>query len=296
MYYKTQGIILKRRDYREVDGLFSIYTKDRGKIEVVAKGVKKIKSKLSSHLDYFSLVDLMIAKGRNFDQIAGATMTRNFSSLKSDLGKIILGSYCFEVVDALIKTEYRDERIWKLLNEALELLEITDYSNVILDKAKQSLSGLNKRLPCQPLIRRLPRHDSLVGLAEKSEQLIMNSKQLKSLIRIFSLKLLSYLGYTPELYNCVICKSKIIPEGNVFSVKRGGLVCGKCERFHWLEDMEISPNTIKVLRLMLKENLGKFMKLKMSSNLFKEINKIINFFLAIHLEKEIKSERWLVGD
>jgi DNA repair protein RecO (recombination protein O) len=257
MYYKTQGIILRRRDYRENDGLFSIYTRERGKIEAVAKGVKKIKSKMSPHLVYFSSIELMIARGKKFDQIAGATMIKNFSGIKSDLSTIILASFCLEAIDALIKVEHKDERIWKLLNEFLEIFEI---KNSKLEKS-----------PPPPLVR-----GDKGGLA-----------------RAFSLKLLSYLGYTPEFYNCVVCKNKIVPDGNIFSFKKGGLVCGKCYKTRKIEGLKISTNAIKVLRLMLKEDLKKFMKLRILPGLSGEINKIIDSFLAVHLEKELKSQRLL---
>lgn len=240
---------MRRRDYRENDGLFSIYTHERGKVEAVAKGVKKIKSKMASHLDYFSIIELMIARGKNFDQIAGATMIKNFKNLKSELLLVALGSYCLELTDALIRGEHKDERIWKLLSEFLEILE--------------------------------------------QSKLVNGDKG--TLARAFSLKLLSYLGYSPEFYNCVICQNKIVPNGNIFSLKRGGLVCSQCYKNDKTEGLKISTNAIKVLRLILKEGLKNFLKLKLLPDLAEEINKIIDTFLAIHLEKELKSQRVLTS-
>ena len=51
--YTTEGIILKRKDYQENDRLFTIYSKDYGKIDLIAKGTKKISSKLNSYLEPF---------------------------------------------------------------------------------------------------------------------------------------------------------------------------------------------------------------------------------------------------
>jgi len=47
---KTLGIVLKRKDWKASDFLFSIYTKDFGRINLVAVGTKKINSKLNGHL------------------------------------------------------------------------------------------------------------------------------------------------------------------------------------------------------------------------------------------------------
>lgn len=253
MYYHTHGIILKRKDFRENDGSFLIYTKDRGVIDAVAKGARKIKSKLSPHLSYFSLVDLMIAKGKNFNQIAGAMMIKDFSGIKSDLFKIILASYCIEVLGQLVKSDHKDKQIWKLINDILGLIN-----------NKPAKSDLEK-------------------------------KQLEVLVRAFALKLMSELGYNPELENCVLCKNKIIPSGNIFSMQQGGLICGECHKrnkIYGSENPAISTNAIKALRLIIKEDLEKFSKLKMNPDLIKEITKIIDSFLATHLDWELKTIKW----
>jgi len=251
MYYKTQGIILRRRDYRENDGLFSIYTRDRGKIEAIAKGVKKIKSKLGPHLDYFAVIDLMLARGKSFYQLAGATMMRNFSGIKAELRKISLASYCLEITEMLLKEGQRDEAVWKLLNELLELMENS---------------------PQPPLL--------------KGEKIF--------LVRIFSLKLLSHLGYAPELYDCLVCRRKILPKGNIFVPQRGGLVCGECQKKSvGIKGEKISTDAIKVLRLVLEKEQKELLKIKMKEEVLGEVIGIIDSFVAEHLEREPKTKKWL---
>ncbi len=115
MYFQTQGIILRQKDFRENDSLFLVYTKSRGKIEVLVRGAKKIKSKLAPHLSFFSLIDLMVVEGRNFNQLVGARISNNFYNLKSNLFLIALASSSLEVVDLLIRPSQRDERILGLL-------------------------------------------------------------------------------------------------------------------------------------------------------------------------------------
>ena len=65
MLYQTQGIILKRTDFSETSQLFSIYSSGLGKIEVIGRGTKKIKSKLNSQMQFFAVIDLEIARGKN---------------------------------------------------------------------------------------------------------------------------------------------------------------------------------------------------------------------------------------
>ena len=119
MYYNSLGIILKKYDFRESDSFFSIYTRDFGKIEAVARGVKKIKSKLAGHLDYFSIIDLMVANGKNLNHISGAVAVKNFLNIRQNFIKTNFVFYCLEITDYFIKQNKKDEKIFFLLQNFL---------------------------------------------------------------------------------------------------------------------------------------------------------------------------------
>jgi len=57
-HYRTQGFILKKADAGEADRLFTVYTKDFGKLELLARAVRKIKSKLRAGLEIFYLSEM----------------------------------------------------------------------------------------------------------------------------------------------------------------------------------------------------------------------------------------------
>ncbi|MEA2113605.1 MAG: recombination protein O N-terminal domain-containing protein, partial [Patescibacteria group bacterium] len=69
MLYKTEGIIIGRRNLGDYDRLFTVYTKNFGKILIKGKSVRKNQSKLRGHLELFLRSHLMIAPGRGFDII-----------------------------------------------------------------------------------------------------------------------------------------------------------------------------------------------------------------------------------
>ncbi len=100
---------------------------------------------------------------------------------------------------------------------------------------------------------------------------------------LFSLKLLSALGYKPELYDCVICRNRIRAGGNAFDLKKGGVVCRQCqEKEVRKRELTLSDDCIKVLRMASGEELGKVLKLKLDREIRLEINKIIKFFTIYH--------------
>ena len=64
-----QAITLSRRNFREFDQIVSLYTEDLGKVELLARGIKKITSKQAAHVEPFSLVTLEIARGKEVDHL-----------------------------------------------------------------------------------------------------------------------------------------------------------------------------------------------------------------------------------
>lgn len=120
--YQTPAIILKITDRHEADQLFNIYTPKHGKIIALGRGTKKIQSKLNPQLQIFSLLDLMVASGRNFDHLAGAETVKSFSGIKKDLRKIILAGFGLEAVDKLTKLGQPEPEIFELLKKYLEFI------------------------------------------------------------------------------------------------------------------------------------------------------------------------------
>lgn len=120
MTYKTQGIILKHIDLGENSRLFTIYTKDFGKISVRARAVKKPTSKLAGHLEPLTLSQLVIASGKFLDIIIDALAINNFRGLRSSLQGLAVAIYACELVDKLTGERVPDERVFDLLVDSLE--------------------------------------------------------------------------------------------------------------------------------------------------------------------------------
>lgn len=125
MTYKVQGIIIGKRDHRDADRHFVLYTFERGKIAVVAKSVRKIESKLSGNLELLNHALFTVGKGRSLDRIATVDVLGNFRVIKENLYALSSALYCFEIFDSCVKWEERDESLFLLLVDFLETLKRT---------------------------------------------------------------------------------------------------------------------------------------------------------------------------
>lgn len=120
MIYKTRGIILRRKNFGEADRLLTIFTSDRGKIRVLAKGTRKTLSKLAGNLELFCLTKLNIAEGRNLDIVTGAVIDKCFLGIRDNLENSNTVHYLAETVDQMTDENEKHPEIFNLLDQALE--------------------------------------------------------------------------------------------------------------------------------------------------------------------------------
>lgn len=117
IHHRTQGFVLQKEDRGEADRIFTVFTQDFGKLELLAKAERKIKSKLRSGLELFYLSDVEFIQGKTQKTITDAMAIDRFKSLRNNLLKLSIGYRIAEVFDALVKSEERDEKLWDLLIE-----------------------------------------------------------------------------------------------------------------------------------------------------------------------------------
>jgi DNA repair protein RecO (recombination protein O) len=123
--YNTRAIILARFDFRENDSRIICYSEDRGKMELVARGAKKIKSKLSGHIEPLTLSRLMVVQGKDMNY-AGAAQGENFyPQIKNSLEKLFLAGKSMALVEKMTREGELggSAKIFNLLKFFLDNLE-----------------------------------------------------------------------------------------------------------------------------------------------------------------------------
>lgn len=122
------SIVFSRRDFRESDQMISVYTKEKGKLNLLARGVKKITSKNSAHLEPFSLVEIEVVPGKEIDHLTKVVPVNYFSNIRADFQKSLAAGFVVSTTDKLIHTNEPDKRIFDLLKNWLENLNLQLYN------------------------------------------------------------------------------------------------------------------------------------------------------------------------
>ncbi|MDP2934235.1 MAG: DNA repair protein RecO [bacterium] len=111
---KTKAIILKSADSNEVDRLLTVYSEKLGKINISAKGVKKLESKLRYSIEPITYTQMILVEGKNFLILKDSVILEQFLKTKKNPEKIKIAQKLAELIDEAIIGEEKDENIWKL--------------------------------------------------------------------------------------------------------------------------------------------------------------------------------------
>ncbi len=124
--YKTSGIFLKKIDKGEANQLFTIYTKDFGRLEVMGKGIRKMASKLRSQTRILSFSDIEFIQGKAGKTLTDSRIKEKFEKISLDLDKTETAEKIVGLVALTVRGEERDEKSWQLLLETLYFLKKTE--------------------------------------------------------------------------------------------------------------------------------------------------------------------------
>ncbi|OIO52829.1 DNA repair protein RecO [Candidatus Peregrinibacteria bacterium CG1_02_41_10] len=116
--FLVEGFILRKRDFDETGRLFSVYTREIGKITVLAKGVRKINSKYGGILENLNQVRLSLYHGKNFYLLQEAQLIFNIQTFWQNWPRTLSGFQVMETVDRILEEE-------KVVGGLFELLEET---------------------------------------------------------------------------------------------------------------------------------------------------------------------------
>ena len=118
----TTAIILQRTDYGEADRILTLLTPEYGKLSLLAKGVRKVKSKLAGGIELFSVSEITFIKGRGaVGTLVSTRLTKHYDKIVSNLERTMLG---YELIKQLHKaTEDEPEpEYFELLHTTFEAL------------------------------------------------------------------------------------------------------------------------------------------------------------------------------
>lgn len=121
--FTTEGIIIKRNNFGEADRILTVITQYKGKVRIVAKGVRKITSRRGGNVELLNKVKLHIYEGKGMPILTEAESIQTFPKIKAELMIVSYASYIIELADKLLPEAQPNPIAYQLLASILGLLE-----------------------------------------------------------------------------------------------------------------------------------------------------------------------------
>jgi len=241
--FRVDAVVLRHSNYGEADRLLTLYTRQLGKLRVIAKGARKIASRKAGHIEPFTHVKMQLAKGRDMFLLTQADTVDAYLPLREDLILTSQASYVMELLDRFTyENDTENTSTFRLLT------------------------------------------DTLARLASKADAWLI--------IRYYEMRLLDFMGFRPQLFQCANCGSEIIAENQYFSFSAGGVICPRCG--HGLPNVRnISVDTLKYLRHFQRSSYAEASRARPSLEVQQEAEVLMQGYFTYLLERELNTPGFL---
>ena len=252
---KSEAIVLKTFSFRETSLIVNLFTKDFGKIGGLIKGIRQAPQRYGGLPLVFSRSSIVF-----------------YERPEGDLNLV---TQC----DA-------EEQFLPIRRN----LEKTNYANYFLELLDAVTFDYDK-------------NERLFELTLDSLKALCLERESWRIARIFEIRLLNLSGFKPRLDSCVNCQRKIAAQARLpgymrggqgkFSSILGGILCPRC----FTSDSRAKPmlrGTLASIDYIEKSSWQKALHLKIAPDIASELVTILSSFLDIHLDKRIKSRKFLI--
>ncbi len=253
--YRTEGIVIARRDQGEADRVLRLCTPE-GKVDVLAKGARKLRSRKAGHIELFSRSAFVLARVPNYwDIISQAETLDPHTALRSDLLRGAFARYAVELLDRFFTEGEGGTAAFDLLGHALTWLCEYDDLDLVIRFYEQHLLGLAGFRP--EVFRCVGRHE------------------------------------TPVLLQVGEPDRGRRPFG--FSAEQGGALCRQCYETQRQERevMSLSPNALQILQACQRSSFTSLARRPLSQILHREMERLMQHYITYQLEQDVKAAAFL---
>ena len=255
--FNTRGIVIGRRDQGEADRVLRLCTPE-GKIEVIAKGARKVRSRKAGHIELFAHSAFVVARVKgSWDIVSKAETVEAHAALRDDLVRGSYARYFIELLDRFFTQGEGEAALFDLLNHALTWLCEDDDLDLIARVYEQHLLGLAGFRP--ELFRCVEVHDGVKVVRPAQHEDDGGA---------------SAVGFDPE---------------------RGGVVCRACYEQRAIRErvMPLSPRVLRFLRACQTKPYTRLRGRAIPPQLHAQAERVMLHYITHHLEQGLRSVAFL---
>ena len=129
---QTKAIVLNRTDYGEADRIITVLTPSHGKLSLMARGVRRVQSKLAGGIELFSTAEISYISGRGqIGTLTSARLLHYYDSIVTDIERVQLGYELIKILHRATEDQPEDE-YFGLLEAAFKALDMPKISTDLI--------------------------------------------------------------------------------------------------------------------------------------------------------------------
>lgn len=134
MFLETKGLVIRQTKYSESDKILTIFTKEKGKIQAIAKGARRPKSQLMGSTEVFCYSEFLLYSGKSLYNVNQGQIIEPFYALREDIYKLSYATFILELIDSSVPDEEPNDMLFELLIKTLKTLSEMkeDYNKLLL--------------------------------------------------------------------------------------------------------------------------------------------------------------------
>ena len=121
----TPALILRTIPFQETSVIARLFTKEQGKVAVIAKGGRRLKSPFRGYLEPLNYVDVIyfVKPTREIQLLSKIESIEFFFRNKPEIEQIVYASAIVECIDKSIRDQHKDEAIFQLTVDSLRFID-----------------------------------------------------------------------------------------------------------------------------------------------------------------------------
>ncbi|HLE48756.1 MAG TPA: DNA repair protein RecO [Patescibacteria group bacterium] len=120
--YSSEALVLLRRNYSEADRILTVYSSGYGKLSLLAKGVRKLRSRKRSSVEVFTLIKFSASKSKGMDIMTEAQTVTSYQNVRSDLKKVAVAYFFCETLEKVMPPNEENNAIFQITKSYFEEL------------------------------------------------------------------------------------------------------------------------------------------------------------------------------
>ncbi|RYI31488.1 DNA repair protein RecO [Bacillus infantis] len=122
MFEKCEGIVLRTVNYGESNKIVTLYTREWGKVGVMAKGAKKPNSRLSAVTQPFTYGYFLVQRSSGLGLMQQGEMVSSMRSIREDIFLTAYASYIVDLTDKTVEEKKPNPFHFELLHQTLNYM------------------------------------------------------------------------------------------------------------------------------------------------------------------------------